>query len=136
MLDGKFLFTAKKTFRRSISWSTLDAAGAVYGKRFIKINGNIYAIRLLTREDWNRVIQPLHQDGINPRLYNYTNTDIRIRDGNGGETWVSTFNANNEKASAVGMLGPSDSNLHDKSDSSSTLGWRPVLEFVGKESEV
>src|SRR5690606_4437313 len=42
VLDGKTLYVAKKTFRRSITWNQIHARGAVFGTRTVVIQGNTY----------------------------------------------------------------------------------------------
>lgn len=127
VLGGRFLFVAKKNFRYGISWDQINAAGAIYGKKFIALGGNLYAIKLLTSPEWDRIIQPLHKDGILPRLYNYSDSDLQIT-GSGGYTWTSTPSGSYRVQRGGSSVG--DSGTNTPSNSLYTLGWRPVLEFI------
>ena len=77
---GKTEFIAKKTFRHSISWDSINDVNAVYGNRTIEINGNIYKVRLvkgkneglqkeqkktykeLYYSEWNKLMLPIHKN--------------------------------------------------------------------------
>lgn len=85
---GKTEFIAKKTFRHSISWEDINKADAVYGNKTIKINGNIYKVRLVkgkneglqeTQSDpdndcyyseWNKLMLPIHKNA--PSSFEFT----------------------------------------------------------------
>lgn len=76
---GKIEFIAKKTFRYSISWDSINAVNAVFGNRIIKIGDNPYKIRLMKGKiegkqndsnsgggdinkgsEWNKLMLPIH----------------------------------------------------------------------------
>ena len=76
---GKTEFVAKKPFRHSISWNSINAVNVVFGNRTIKIGGNTYKVRLMKgktegRQDdtssykgdicknseWNKLMLPIH----------------------------------------------------------------------------
>jgi hypothetical protein len=79
--QGKILFVAKKTFRRSISWDHINSANAVYGDKTVEIGGLTYKVRLpkgvnkdpagaysgaiCHGSEWNRLMLPIHQGAIN-----------------------------------------------------------------------
>ena len=131
MLDGRLLYTAKKTFRRSVSWNDINAVNAIYGERLIEIGGHTYAIRLLTSEEWDRVIQPLHVDGIQPRLHDYGDIDLYVNysvSGGGTYTWTSTPDGSSRVSR--GYISVSSSISYSPSYSNSNVAWRPVLEFI------
>ena len=89
-LDGVELYVAKKTYRHSVSWNHIHAAGAVFGDKTIEINGKTYKVRLLKSvangntytgsngydpiqaygSEWNRLFYPIHSgkhtDASNP----------------------------------------------------------------------
>lgn len=46
-LDGRTLYVAKKTYRHTISWESINSTNAVFGTRTIDINGLTYKVRLL-----------------------------------------------------------------------------------------
>lgn len=78
---GKTEFVAKKTFRHSISWDTLDKANAVFENRTIKIGDHTYKVRLPKGKsegkqddissaygsinhgsEWNKLMLPIHKN--------------------------------------------------------------------------
>lgn len=128
VLGGRFLFVAKKTFRYNLSWDNINAASAIYGTRHINIGGHIFAIKLLTSDEWDRIIQPLHKDGIGPRLYSYTDADLGVTTGNGRGTWTSTPSGSSRVTRGVSSVGYSGTIT--PSNTYSYIGWRPVLEFI------
>lgn len=128
ILDGRYLFTAKKTFRHTISWNDINAVEAIFGKRLIEIDGNVYAIKLLTSEEWDKVIQPVHVSGIAPRLYNYSDADLNVNSGDGRITWTSTPSGSSRISRGSGSV--SYSYGDSPSYANNLYGFRPVLEFL------
>lgn len=76
---GKVEFVAKKTFRYSISWNSINAVNAVFGNRTIKIGDHTYKVRLPKGKsegkqddissaygsinhgsEWNKLMLPIH----------------------------------------------------------------------------
>lgn len=76
---GKIEFIAKKTFRHSISWDSINAVNAVFGNRTIKIGDHTYKVRLPKGKsegkqddlssaygsinhgsEWNKLMLPIH----------------------------------------------------------------------------
>lgn len=127
VLGGRLMFVAKKTFRYNLSWNNINAAAAIYGEKQINIGGNIYAIKLLTSLEWDLLIQPVHKDGIGPRLYNYTDAELNIT-GNGGYTWTSTPSGSSRVVRGNSSVGSSYTFV--PSYTGTNRGWRPVLEFI------
>ena len=91
-LDDVILYVAKKPYRRSLTWNSINSAGAVFGTKTIDINGKTYKVRLLKtvatgnrytggisgydKEDaygseWNRLMYPIHS-GIHTQAKNPT----------------------------------------------------------------
>jgi len=87
---GKTEFVAKKTFRFSISWNSINAVNAVFGNRTIKIGDNTYKIRLMKGKtegkqndsssisgninkgsEWNKLMLPIHKNA--PSSWKYPN---------------------------------------------------------------
>lgn len=77
---GKTEFIAKKPFRHSISWNSINAVNAVFGNRTIKVGDNTYKIRLMKgktegkqndtssykgdickNSEWNKLMLPIHK---------------------------------------------------------------------------
>lgn len=76
---GKVEFIAKKTFRHSISWDSINKVNAVFGNKVIEISGFKYKIRLMKGKtegkqgdigsykgtinhgsEWNKLMLPIH----------------------------------------------------------------------------
>ena len=83
VLDGKTLYVAKKPYRHSVTWSSINNAGAVFGTKTVTINKKTYKVRLLKTiasgdiviyrgsrlvydpveaydSEWNRLMYPIH----------------------------------------------------------------------------
>ena len=61
-VGGNLIYVAKKAIRHSISWDSIHSAGAAYGERTIEINGNLFAVRLLSTGEWDKLMYPVHED--------------------------------------------------------------------------
>lgn len=80
-LDGDIIFVAKKPFRHTVSWDSINSAGAVFGDKIVKIKGLNYSVSLLRGlnnsypvgssnnpsdgvanhgSEWNRLMLPIH----------------------------------------------------------------------------
>jgi hypothetical protein len=120
----RILFVAKKAIRHSISWDTINAAGAVYGDKVITINGIRYAVRLLSSAEWTVLIQRVHEsDG---RWWDYTNADLLVASGDGRASWTSTPSGSNRVCRGYSSV--SDPYGFDPSATYASLGFRPCLE--------
>ncbi len=131
VVDGsKMLLIAKKTLRHSISWNSINAVNAVFGK-IITIDGVKYILRLFSTTEWDRFMYPLHVDHPNnaPAWAEYTDADLLVHNsyGNGSYTWTSTPSSSNRVIR--GGSGVTGSYGDTPSYASSSFGWRPVLEF-------
>ena len=126
-LSGKHLFVFKKSTMHSVSWNSINEAGAVFGDSVVTIGTHVYLVRLITTIEWDKLIQPLHKDGINPRWGTYDNTDLNIT-GNGGYTWTSTPSGTRRVLRGFTSVGASS--LDSPTNANSSNGFRPVLEFL------
>lgn len=78
---GKTEFIAKKPFRHTISWDSINSVNAVFGNRTIKIGDNAYKVRLMKGKtegkqnnsssnygdinkgsEWNKLMLPIHKN--------------------------------------------------------------------------
>jgi hypothetical protein len=120
----RILFVAKKAIRHSISWDTINAAGAVYGQAVITIGGVRYAVRLLSSAEWDDLIVKVHKD-IGP-WWDYTDADLLVASGDGRASWTSTPSG----STRVSRGGTSVSYWDNYAPSlvSAIRGFRPVLE--------
>lgn len=131
-IGGKPLFVAKKTIRHSISWDNINAVEAVFGDKIIILNGVKYAVRLLSTQEWDRLIYPVHIDHYNgaPEWDNFEDIDIQVNysvSGNGCSTWTST--ASGSYRVYRGSSSVSGSSGYTPSVARYNSGFRPVLEF-------
>lgn len=131
--DQKPLYVSKRTVRYGVSYDDLEAANLVAGDRTVVIHGVEYRVRLLTDEEWDRLIYPIHVD--DPWSWeweiNYTDQDLGVASGEGRSSWVQ----------GSGPYGPNhrfnrghSSLAHLNSNPSwfthSDFGWRVVLEPI------
>lgn len=130
VIDGdKMLLIAKQTLRNDISWDNINAVGAVFG-RIVEIDGIKYSTRLLSTTEWDRFMYPLHINHPDnaPAWAEYTDCDLLVRStcGNGSYSWTSTLSSTYRVAR--GYSNVSYSRNENSSYSSSSYGFRPVLE--------
>ena len=78
---GKVEFVAKKPYRHSISWDSINAVNAVFGNRTVEIKGKTYKVRLMKGKtegkqddtsakegdickgsEWNKLMLPIHKN--------------------------------------------------------------------------
>lgn len=126
-IGGKVLFVAKKTIRHSVSWDNIDAVGAVFGDKNIILNGIKYAVRLLSTQEWDKLIYPVHKNY--GQWAQFEDTDIQVNysvSGNGCYAWTSTTSGSTHVSR--GSHSVSSSSSSDPSYSGS--GFRPVLEVL------
>lgn len=127
-LDGKILFVAKKTISHTISWDQINAVGAVSGKEIL---GGKVKVRLLSTEEWNALMYPIHVDHPSgaPNWANYTDEDLLVHNsyGNGSYSWTSTISGSNRVFR--GISGVSNSGASNPSNAHTNNGFRPVFEM-------
>ncbi len=126
--NSRIVFVAKKAIRHSISWNTINAAGAVYGQAVITINGIRYAVRLLSSAEWDALIVKVHKD-IGP-WWDYTNADLLVASGDGRASWTSTPSGSNRVYRGYGSVADSSGYTPSgaPSNTNAYTGFRPVLE--------
>ena len=131
-VNGKPLFVAKKTIRRSISWDNINAVGAIFGDKILVLNGIRYAVRLLSTLEWDRLIYPVHIEhyGGAPAWDDFTNADLQIAVGNGYRTWTSTLYSTGTHRVVRGDRSVSYSSNYSPDNSYGYMGFRPVLEVL------
>jgi hypothetical protein len=123
--NNEITYVAKMTFRHTISWDNINAVGAVFGNSVVAVGNHIFACRLLSSAEWNKLIYPVH---VNYGTWaSFSNTDLNIT-GNGGYTWTSTLSG------SVRIVRGSDSVEYSggyyPSTASSYFGFRPVLVYL------
>ena len=153
---GQVLFIAKKTYRYSISWDSINSANAVYGvnlgstgKKTITHSGSStkYDVKLLKGaikdpspasgggRQWNELLYRVctgtetGQIGANWASFN-PSLDLGINSGNGSYTWCQEVYQPNT-ANRVFRVASSLSTFSYNASSytSAYFGWRPCLAF-------
>ena len=122
---GTQLLLSKKTFKHTVSWDNINAAGAVWGKP-IEIAGAVYTARLLSTVEWNQLMYPVHVDY--GQWAQFTNAELNVAVGDGRYCWTSTPSGSSRVYR--GSSSVSTSGIFTPSYSDSGLGFRPVLEFL------
>ena len=127
-LEGNLMYVAKKTIRHSISWNDINAVNAVFGERTIEIDGMLFAVKLFSTTDWDKIMYPLHKDF--GQWAQYTDEDLLVHNsfGNGSYSWTSTPSVANRVFR--GFSGVTYSSDYPPSISNASYGFRPVLVFL------
>lgn len=139
--QGDIWYIAMQAIRHSISWNSINAAGAVSGKTPLKLTrgtfypclltGGVYAnskdVGLGGDNMWDKLLRPLRSSGFWDT--NYSDIQLDFRDsGNGYYQWCQEDNANNKQMRygprGAGAAGGSTNNI------AGFCGWRPALRFV------
>lgn len=124
--DNEIIYVAKRTFRHTISWNDINAVGAIFGDKKIKVGNHVYAVRALSTGEWNKLIYPVH---VNYGTWaSFTDADIRVASGNGRATWTSTpvVTARIYR----GNISVESSSNYNPSHADSNYGFRPVLVYL------
>lgn len=124
--NGEIMFVAKKPFRHTVSWDDINAVGAVFGQKTVEIDGNVYAVRLLSSAEWDRLIYPIHVNY--GQWARFSDADIVVTSGDGRATWTSTPSSSDRVHR--GGASVSYSNGFSPSGANSYYGFRPCLVFL------
>ena len=123
--DNQILYVAKKTFKHTVSWNDINAKGAVWGEKLVQVGNHVFACRLLSSAEWNKLIYPVH---VNYGTWaSFSNTELNIT-GNGGYTWTSTPSGSDRIIR--GNTSVESSGPNPPSSAGSALGFRPVLVYL------
>lgn len=123
--ENELTYVAKQTFRHTISWNDINAVGAAFGNSVVAIGNHIFACRLLSSAEWNKLIYPVHANY--GTWASFSNTELNIT-GNGGYTWTSTPSSSNRFVRGYSSVEYSNPIL--PSTANATLGFRPVLVYL------
>lgn len=123
--DNQILYVAKKTFRHTISWDHINAVGAVWGEKLVQVGNHVFACRLLSSAEWNKLIYPVHANY--GAWASFSNTELNIT-GNGGYTWTSTPSSSSRIIRGYDSV--EGSNIDTPSNATSYRGFRPVLVYL------
>lgn len=126
--DNQILYVAKKTFRHTIAWNDINAVGAAFGNSVVAIGNHIFAYRLLSSAEWNKLIYPVHVDF--GQWAQFTNADLLVHSsfGNGSYSWTSTPQSSNRITR--GYTGVTHPDNYNPSSAYADLGFRPVLVYL------
>ena len=123
--DFQIIYVAKQTFKHTVSWNHINEAGAVWGEKLVQIGNHIFACRLLSSSEWNKLIYPVHANY--GTWASFSNTELNIT-GNGGYTWTSTPSGSNRIVRGHNSV--EHSTGHNPSNANSLNGFRPVLVYL------
>lgn len=144
-VEGNDLYVAKKPLRHSVSWDHLNILGLVYGGEVYEHNGLLFRVRLLTGSDkdpgtvaggeWENVLRRVLRGG---DLGDYTASELGHRSNTSGRNnWTQETSLSNPDYRVWrGGTSGLDYGQVSSSTSSSTYGWRPVLEMIDPSSWV
>ena len=121
--NNKITYVAKNHFKHSISWDNINAIGAVFGNKVVAIGNKIFAVRLLSTAEWDKLIYPVHVNY--GQWAQFTDEQLNI---SGKSTWTSSPSGSNRIVR--GYFSVSYSNLSGPSGADSGYAFRPVLEFL------
>lgn len=152
---GQVLYVAKKTYRHSISWDSINSATAVYGvnlgstgRKTVATGGNTYEVKLMMGavkdpspapgggRQWNELIYRVctgtetGEIGSNWALL-IPSTDLGINSGNGSYTWCrEVYLPSTSNRVYRGLDSLSRFNVDTSSSTVTSGGWRPCLALV------
>lgn len=126
--DNSLKYVAKKAILNSISWNAINANGAVWGDRMVEIDGMLFAVSLLSTQEWDKLIYPVHVDF--GEWDQFTDEDLLVHytHGNGSYSWTSTPSGSGRILR--GGYGVANSDNYSPTNSNSHVGFRPVLTFL------
>lgn len=123
--DRQLVYVAKQSFRHNVSWNHINTAGAVWGGKLIKIVNHIFACRLLSTAEWDKLIYPVHVNY--DEWASFSDAELNIT-GNGKYTWTSTPSSSNRVIRGFGSVEGSGGVTPSTADS--YYGFRPVLVYL------
>jgi hypothetical protein len=134
--NGRPLYVSIRTLVHSVSYDALVAGGVVDGTRVIFIGNHRYKIRLLTSDEWDRFMYPIHvDDPFNWKWdVNYTDDDLGLGSGEGRSSWVQGADPDDPNCHVYRWSSSAEGLLTDASSGTlANYGWRVVLEAVTDE---
>lgn len=120
--NNKITYVAKNHFKHIISWDNINAIGAAFGNKVVAVGNKVFAVRLLSTGEWDKLIYPVHVNY--GQWAQFTDAQLNI---SGIYTWTSTPQSSyrilrGDSVSYSGNGAPSAAG--------SGYGFRPVLEFL------
>lgn len=123
--DNQILYVAKQTFRHTATWNDINAVGAVWGEKLVQVGNHIFACRLLSSAEWNKLIYPVHANY--GTWASFSDAELNIT-GSGGYTWTSTPSGSSRLLRGINSV--EYSHLYIPSNATSNSGFRPVLVYL------
>lgn len=126
------MYVAKQSLRYNMTFNQLQASDVVDGTQTITLGEFTYEVRLLSSDEWDGLLYPVHVDDPNDQNWgiDYTDADLGIVEGNGRGTWTQTL-ADNDDAIFRGYTDLTSVSGVRQDYSTDVHGWRPVLVLVG-----
>lgn len=124
--NNDIIYVAKRAFRYDISWNDLNAVGAIFGDKKIKVGNHVFAVRALSSAEWSKLIYPVH---VNYGTWaSFTDADLKVKSGNGRATWTSTPSGSNRIYRGFNSV--EDSGTYSPTSPAFFYGFRPVLVYL------
>lgn len=159
IIDDKIIFVAKKPFRHSLSWANINTASPIYSEKTVNIDGLTYKVRLMDGiqrpnsstnntkgSEWNRLMLPIHINAKTQSWYSahlvesvvpywgidFSNSDLETHYsfGSGAFTLCREMVTENTQNRVNRGFHDVSHASNNPTNSTSTMGWRPVLELV------
>ena len=124
--NNEIAYVAKKSIRHTISWNSINAVGAAFGQKVVAIGRHIFAVRLLSSAEWDKLIYPVHANY--GTWASFSNADLGVASGDGRASWTSTPSSSNRVIRGYTSVENSGNNL--PSSANSDIGFRPVLVYL------
>ena len=125
------IWVCDRNILQGISWETLNEKGFVFGKE-VEIDGEKYKMRLLTGSDGNDYGEGCDNEW--DRLMGEYNEDNEILHFDDMYTWCQeTYYNNASSRSLRGYYSARYFNYYSATYTSTSFGWRPVLEKLKTE---
>lgn len=152
-LDGSILFIAKKPYRNSVTWTSINTAGAVYNtvaSKTMTKGDDVFRVTLMTGantdptpvqfgdnpagtelSEWNRLMYKIHIDDPSGTPWaSYIDDDIVLTVGDGRSTWTQETQTVSNNRVGRGNNGILSFFAGAGSNDSTAYGWRPVLRLL------
>jgi len=124
--NNEIIYVAKRPPRYDLSWNDINAIGAIFGDKKVKVGNHVFAVRSLSSAEWNKLIYPVHANY--QQWASLSDSDLRVTSGNGRATWTST--PSGSYRIYRGYFSVEGSGSYTPSSSSSSYGFRPVLVYL------
>lgn len=130
--QGKILYIAMLPIANGISWTTLYNLGLIKDTlKQLTIGDRKFNIRVMDETEWSALFARVHTSNtIQPIWASYNDKALGVGPAPGHGTWLQNSVSGNSQAVFRGYSSIGDRAVTPTSETSSILGWRPVLELI------